>query len=702
MLARYTRLISALPGTTLLAAGILALVSLAAASSHLQLKTSRLDLLNPDSDYNRRWLRYIAEFGNLDDTVVVVRGGDTMAVERAATGVAAHFQGTAELVRDVLPSRSFPDAHTDLRQWVALVAMRLTEPPDAVAGNAAAIDQVRLQLDSLAAQYPDVRLGLTGLPVIEDDEMRLSTTSTVQAGALSLLGVTGLFAVALGGLRHALLGVLSLTIGLAWTMGYITWMVGHLNLLSMAFGAILIGLGIDFAIHYLSHYLDCRPRCRDAQTAAIQTAAAVGPGILTGAATTSCAFFAAGLTHFTGVAELGIIAGGGILLCAVATLTVLPCLIVLLEPGWAARLPVPVPMSPWLTPLLRQPHALLGTSVLVTVGLVAALPRLEYDHNLLNLLPPELESVALERELAASSDRSVWFAVSMCRSREQLQARKAMFEQRPSIERTEDVLTAMGNQGSVEIPAPIKARFIGRNGWLALRVYGRGELWDMDDLSRFVTDVREVDREATGKPIQTYEASREMQRSYWHAALYALIAIMILLILDYWAVLPALLALLPVIAAMGQTFGILAILQIPLNPANTIVLPLILGIGIDDGVHVMHDYLRQPQGRYRLSNTTASAIVLTSLTTMVGFGSLMVSEHLGLASLGRVLVIGVSCCLFTSLCLLPAILTLIPWRLPATARAPGRAVVADEGRFGGSPSRPRPKLVSCSGVSKTE
>jgi uncharacterized membrane protein YdfJ with MMPL/SSD domain len=105
-------------------------------------------------------------------------------------------------------------------------------------------------------------------------------------------------------------------------------------------------------------------------------------------------------------------------------------------------------------------------------------------------------------------------------------------------------------------------------------------------------------------------------------------------------------------------FGILGYNDIPLNPANMIVLPLILGIGIDDGVHVVHDYRRQ-RGGYQLGASTASGIVVTSLTTMIGFGSLMLAEHRGLASLGRVLTIGVACCLFTSLIMLPAILTLI-------------------------------------------
>jgi predicted RND superfamily exporter protein len=98
--------------------------------------------------------------------------------------------------------------------------------------------------------------------------------------------------------------------------------------------------------------------------------------------------------------------------------------------------------------------------------------------------------------------------------------------------------------------------------------------------------------------------------------------------------------------------------HIDLNPANLIVLPLLLGIGVDNGVHLVHDY-RTQQGRYHTSSSTMNAIALTSLTTMVGFGSLLVASHRGLSSVGLVLVIGVGSCLFVSLVTLPAILCVL-------------------------------------------
>ena len=136
-------------------------------------------------------------------------------------------------------------------------------------------------------------------------------------------------------------------------------------------------------------------------------------------------------------------------------------------------------------------------------------------------------------------------------------------------------------------------------------------------------------------------------------------------VLDRSSVSHMFLTMLPPVVGGVVMFGILAMASIDLNPANLIVLPLILGIGVDDGVHVVHDY-RMKRGAYKTSPSTINAIVMTSLTSMIGFGSMMVATHRGLYSVGLVLVVGVACCLFVSLVTLPALLTWISNREQAS------------------------------------
>ncbi len=893
-----TRLVIRFPVPTIALGIAAALFSLTLAGTRLGFRTSRLDLLNPESRCNRLWIEYIDEFGDEDDVVVVVEGTcreqvvpvleelshalsqqeqffDAVLHEVDLSGIRSkglHYLQSQELQRldgflsEMTPivqggwarlslgnttaaicdrlhrtrgqpqeqaraelevarlAESLYAAISDRPQyqspWPAMpglvatlselsndyilaqegrlgfVFLRLAKKDrDSFAQGTEAIDALREQIAGVQSRHADVTIGLTGLPVMENDEMRTSQTSMLEATLLSLAGVACLFIAGFGGVRHPLMAVLALLIAMAWSFGYITLGVGHLNILSMAFGVILIGLGIDFGIHFVARYLQLHNELHDCRQALVQTARSVGPGIVTGAATTAAAFFMAGLTEFTGVAELGIVAGGGILLCLVAALTILPAMVFLSDQHHSYKpLPVPLDLHSWMAPIFRYPRLLLLATVAGSLVLGSGISQLWYDHNLLNLQPEGLESVDLEKKLLNESNQSVWYALSIAESPEHGRQLKQQFERQPTVERVEslagffpadpedkhplisrihdrlaglperppripvdppahlgrvlagaqellagnvrmlrtqrqlerirdslrrmplaecyerlteyqqrmagDLLSRLHTLRTIANPEPpqlsdlpkgLVARFVGQDGRHLLKIYAKGDIWDMEAMRQFVADVRAVDPRATGNPLQTYEASRQMKRSYEQAAWYALVAVLAMLYVDFRSLRFTLLAMLPVGVGMCQLFGLLGLLDIPLNPANMIVLPLILGIGIDDGVHVVHDF-RLQKGRYRLSPSTASAVLITSLTTMVGFGSLMIASHRGLQSLGRVLTIGVCCCLFSSLVMLPALLTWLTRRRPAPAEdteppttesEPPRVVRRDPGHYSG-------------------
>ena len=181
--------------------------------------------------------------------------------------------------------------------------------------SAKAIGRLREIIAEVNSTIPTdnaTRIGLTGIPVLEHDEMIRSQIDMVKAMALAFVLVGLTLFVGFRGVRHPMLALLILIVGMAWTFGLTTFAIGHLNILSISFSVILIGLGIDFGIHYLSRYLQLRHEKVLMRPALEQTAASVGPGIVTSALTTSLAFGAAYFTDFLGVAELGMIAGGGV------------------------------------------------------------------------------------------------------------------------------------------------------------------------------------------------------------------------------------------------------------------------------------------------------------------------------------------------------------------------------------------------------
>jgi hopanoid biosynthesis associated RND transporter like protein HpnN len=680
-----------------------------------------------------------------------------------------------------------PDGLKTADGRMAFVLLRLVkESQEQFARHSEQIDTLRRIVAHLRQRHPEVKMGLTGLPIIENDEMRASELSSAQASILALVGVMFVFVMGFGGLRHPLLANAALMCGMIWATGFTTLAIGRLNILSIAFAAIVIGQGADFGIYYIARYLQIRKSSGlSPADALIQTGRTAGPSIADGALGTAAAFFMAGLTDFQGVAELGIIAGGGLILCWLATMLVLPAMVRLVDNcPLFRRLPEPLDLLPWFRPLYLWPRWTLAGVLLITGGLGLGIARLWYDHNLFHLLPAGLESVELERRLAAQTDKAIYYALSIADTPQQVLERKKRFLQLPSVDRVEEIASALpteeekkqpliarihhqvqelsgqmdwlqktladaapglrqsGGQTPAVLPAamgmgetagrmtgpagrtesvsgPSEAaprgptaplglsaslgaelgcqirpeqiaslraaleslakvsdpepprlqdlprgltdRFVGRHGRHLMKVYSKADIWDLEGMTQFVRELRTVDPRATGNPIQIYEAGRQMKQSFLQAALYASLVIVPLLWFDFRNLRHTFWAMLPLLLGMVQMFGLLGLLNIPLNLANMIVLPIILGIGIDNGVHIVHDFLLQGRNYRQMSPSTCMAIVINSLCNMVGFGSLMIASHQGLQSLGRVLTIGMGCILANSL-VLPNLLLLYQQR----------------------------------------
>jgi hypothetical protein len=208
------------------------------------------------------------------------------------------------------------------------------------------------------------------------------------------------------------------------------------------------------------------------------------------------------------------------------------------------------------------------------------------------------------------------------------------------------------------------------NGTFLVRAFANESLWDFAALERFTLAAQTVDPGATGKSFRTVEGLRQMKAGFLRAGVAALIVIIVVLGLDFRNLRYVLFGLLPLALGMTATLGAMGWFGVPLNPANLIALPLIIGVGLDNGVHVFHEYLDRPKHRrYRLSAVLGRGIGIKSLTTILGFGTLMIARHRGMASLGLTLAIGVTACMTAALVVLPAVLRLIPAQPQATVLA---------------------------------
>lgn len=646
---------------------------------------------------------------------------------------------------------------------------------DSVLPAAEALAAVRAEAAALGA--PGVTVRVTGNPALNHEEMLALAWDVGVSGVLAFAAVAGILWLALRSWRLVAAALVTLVAGLVWTTAAAALTVGHLNLVSLTFAVLYIGLGIDFAIHLLMHYEEQRRRGAPHRDALDGAARAVGSSLLLCALTTTLGFFAFLPTDYLGVAELGGIAGTGMVVIVVLTLTLLPALLAagLAPPareGLAAELALP---TGWARPLTGRPRAVRRGALLAGLAAAAALPALRFDPDVVNLRNPETESVQLFQELVAAGGATTpWTAdvlapdlaaadalaarlraapgvaravtlsdyvpteqeqkrelladigflidpasgvvtgASSTRPEpaEQVEALRALHEQLgaawlddepsplgasarrlraelgafldrlahdvdpvPELARLEASLLGRLPQQlerlrrtldpppitRADLPPELVRRMLAGDGQARVQVFAAEDLREPGALGRFADAVQSVAPEATGMAIDVVGFGRVISRSLIEALAAALLAIAALVFLLWRRLDDVLLVLAPLVLAGLLTGAAMVGAGLAFNFANVIVLPLLLGIGVDSGIHLVHRARTHAEaaaaaGDPLLASTTARAVFFSFATTMVSFGNLAFSAHRGIASLGVLLVVGMTLTMACNLLVLPALI----------------------------------------------
>lgn len=660
---------------------------------------------------------------------------------------------------------------------LATVLVSLRTPDDPRAGvnqREKAIAALRDRLEEVRAGDPEfqsIEAGVTGVPVLESDETTLSTRDAALASVLSLALIAILMLIAYRGFVVPVFAVVSLLIGMAWSFAWATLAVGHLQLLSVTFASMLLGLGIDVAIHIIARLELVHADHEHLGEAIAQAFRGVGPGILTASFTIAAASAAMALTPFRGVAEMGIISAGGIVLCTISVMCCLPAMLMLMpRPEARLRSHDGGVSRPFMGALglafHRHPAPVLTTAAAVILGTGWLAKDARYDPDLQKLMPTSTESVVWQKRLEVDDEKSVWHAVVTARDMDEarslterlrgldtvsdvggvgmlvrpesdLNEKSALLARLPDVaaflapaaaradppsatqieglrktaaslagrweeqdaplasaaravaEMTDDqvdramaayhadrlaLLARIDGLRKAAMPPPeslpgaLRELMIGRDGSLLLRVYPKadpagGSVLAPQRLNAFARSVLSVAPAATGPAIQIHESTRLITRSYIEAGLYALGAIIILLLLDFGlglaGILDTLCALLPVALGGVLTLAVMSVAGVALNFANMIVLPLLIGIGVGCGVHAVRRWRLQPGDHpLGLAGGSGRAITLTTLTTVFGFAAMMTGQHRGIWSLGFVMSLGLAAVWAVTILVLPAVLRL--------------------------------------------
>jgi uncharacterized protein len=606
--------------------------------------------------------------------------------------------------------------------------------------------------------------------------MRQSQRDSMVASIVSLVLCALLFIYAYRETGRPLKATVCLLFGLGYTMGYATLVIGHLNILTVTFFPILIGLAIDFGVHLITRYEEELRKGKN-ESEAIQFAMVnTGLGIFTGCFTTAGAFFAMGLTDFKGIQEMGIITGGGMLICLLPMMTLLPVLLLGGRQNVLDHVPqVGATRRARIERLwLERPGLVIGMTLALCGLALTQFPRVYFDYNLLNMQSKDLPAVVFEKKLIDSASKSVLFGAVVADSLQQAAALETRLTNLTSVASVESMtpfllgdqsakLAAIGaiktEVGSIrfadpdsrpvngaelaqtlqftkgylawaahetqkegetnltqqlrslqqaigdlrqhlasgnpavvgprltafqaalfkdiqetfttlqnqdngsrlqvrDLPAAFRNRFIGKSGKFLIQVYPKENVWQRQNQDVFVHQLHQIDPEATGTPVQLYFYTSLLKQSYENAAWYALGAIVILVLFHFHTLSSVVLALLPVLIGTTWMVGLMGCFGVPFNPANIMTLPLVIGIGVTNGIHILNRFVEE-QNPSILAKSTGKAVLVSALMTIAGFGSLIPAKHQGIASLGIVMATGVGACMLAALTFLPALLHLL-------------------------------------------
>ncbi|RMG16192.1 MAG: hypothetical protein D6729_11200 [Deltaproteobacteria bacterium] len=564
----------------------------------------------------------------------------------------------------------------------------------------------------------EVRVRLTGNYVIRVEENRVMLSDLNRASWLALVLSVGLVTLWTRRWISILLVGLPLVCGVAWTFGLTALLVGEINIVTGFLAAILVGLGIDFGIHLLMRFGEERRHGKTVDEALERAIAVTGRAALTGAMTTSAAFLTLAFAEFQGFSQFGEVAAGGVLVAILATYLVAPPLYVLAErffptalaPAWE-----PPPIA-----RVAHPALLAALPMALGTGLFAyslqSLGELRFVTDM-RQLQGRLPAVALQDEILGDLNLGTAPAIALARTPEGAAAvaeaarkipkddphrlapgavvsltdvvpldqeararalrrlRKTLSD--PAVdalpeeerEKVRSLLEKTRAQPFTveEAPEYIRHRFLPARGRGALTLLSPPTpLYETRDSIRWARTLQAAARGARvqGHSVWIADENRiaarifeliqeDGPRTFW----LALGAVFLLLVLDLRHLGRAVLVMLPLALGLVGIAGLMRLFRVDLNFLNAVMVPAIIGIGIDNAVHIYHRYRDEGPGSIgRVLRHTGSAALLATLTTAIGFGTLVTAHHDGLASVGWLALLGLGSTFFSTTLFFPALL----------------------------------------------
>ncbi|MFH1654135.1 MAG: MMPL family transporter [Pseudomonadota bacterium] len=569
---------------------------------------------------------------------------------------------------------------------------------------------------------PDVKIhysgGIVSSTVEYESLIRDLKVAGIISGILILVCIIAYFF----SFRAILFVGIPLAIGIFWNFALARLIIGHLNMTTAFLFSILFGLGIDFGIHLYSRYTEERENGRTLFDSLYAMIFHVGRSSFTAGATTAAAFLILAINDFKGFSEFGLIAGIGIMISLFAYLTILPAMCVLEESIWFLRRKKFKLRAWYLDRIVKIPpkKLLLISGSLLLIFLLSISFGLNFDYDFSNFSAKDKKlGIAKELYRRINPSKAIPSVVLVHSKEEARVVKSAVLKRRDEnknslIKASKNLYDLVPENQEEKLPIMEEIRELLNDETIEKLIKGEKKE-DLDDLKKstfakpFTMDAlpdslkhsfasketgekdqlvyifaeNEVDLKNGKLAMQFADQIRNIptEKGTFHAVsssvifadvlsvmlsdsaraiFLSFIAVLLLLLIDFKSIKKMILTALPLTIGFIMMLGIMVISQQKLNFFNMIVLPAVLGMGVDGGVHFFHRF--EEEGYKNLSKVvhyTGGAIVLTTVTTMAGFAGMIAASHLGLRSIGIAANIGMFSCLIGSVIIFPAVLSLI-------------------------------------------
>lgn len=621
---------------------------------------------------------------------------------------------------------------------------------------------------------PGIRVRLTGNPVLNHEEMLGLAWDIGGSAVFCFALVAGFLYFAFRSWRLVLASVGTLLVGLVWTASFAAATIGELNMISIAFAILFIGLGVDFAIHFgMAFAAERRDHALPTEPALHKAVDAIGASLVLCGFTTAIGFLVFLPADYKGVSELGAIAGAGMFIILFLTLTFFPALL----SGWLripddAEVAAPTRIDQALAlRVAHRPRLVCTVALALALGAAPFLLGLRFDAHVIEMRDPSTESVQAFRDLLSDTDASPWYANVMTPDLESARNMEARLAALPEVGRTvslssyvpedqdeklailddlafimeppitsgpppshpveaqiealrllrdalheaerpvddvaivasldslEDRLTTFLERIDADpdparalehfrevllaefpsavqrlrdaleappitfddLPDELVRRMLADDGTARIQAFPAEALQDFESLERFANAVLAVAPTAAGIAPNIVDFGEATARSF-RVALVSAAGAISLLLFALWRR-PLDVAIVLSILALGAllTCASMVALGLAFNFANVLVLPLLFGIGVDSGIHLVHRARYDAEhphqdGKELVETATAGAVFYSAMTTTLSFGTLALSGHQGMHGLGVMLTIGMFWTVVANLVVLPAVL----------------------------------------------